>query len=270
MRFASLYADAVLAIVRRDMAIFLSYRMRLISQVFTTVFSLTLFYYLSRIISVEAFPSPDAYFGFVVVGLAIIGVLTPAFQNSAASIRQELVAGTFERLVVSPFGARAGVLSLLVFPFLLALVFGALSIVISAAAFGVQIQWSTAALAPPVAVLGALSFVPFGLAIAAATLVFKQAAGLSSFFLAGITLVAGLYFPVSVLPGWIQWMSSVQPFTPAVSLLRHLLLGTPMDEGVVIALFKLAAFTTALGALSLWLVGQALEVSRKRATIVEY
>jgi ABC-2 type transport system permease protein len=270
MRVARQYTDAAVAIVRRDAAIFLSYRMRLFSQLATSLFSLTLFYYLSRIISVEAFSSPDAYFGFVVVGLAIIGVLTPAFQNSAASIRQELVAGTFERMVVSPFGAVAGVLSLLVFPFLMALVLGTFSIVIAALLFGVQIHWSTAAFALPVAVLGTLSFVPFGLAIAAATLVFKQAAGLSGFFLAGITLVAGFYFPISVLPSWIQWVSDVQPFTPAVSLLRHLLLGLPMDETVPVALFKLAAFATVLGALSLWLVQRALEISRKQATIVEY
>jgi ABC-2 type transport system permease protein len=267
---ATSYIDAALAIVRRDAAIFLSYRMRLISQLFTTVFSLTLFYYLSRIISVEAFASPDAYFGFVVVGLAIISVLTPAFQNSAASIRQELIAGTFERMVVSPFGALAGVLSLLIFPFLMALFLGTLSIVISATIFGVNIHWGTAAFAPPVAILGALSFLPFGLAIAAATLVFKQAAGLSGFFLAGITLVAGLYFPITVLPDWIQWVSEVQPFTSAVSLLRHLLLGTPMDEAVIAALLRLTGFAVLLGAVSLWLVKKAIETSRKNATIVEY
>lgn len=264
------YLDAAVGVVRRDTAVFLSYRMRVFSQLATTVFSLTLFYYLSRIISVQAFSSPDAYFGFVVVGLAIIGVLTPAFQNSAASIRQELVAGTFERMVVSPFGALAGVLSLLLFPFLMALVFGTLSIVISVAVFGVQIHWATAPLALPVAVLGALSFVPFGLAIAAATLVFKQAAGLAGFFLAGITLVAGLYFPITILPGWIQWVSEAQPFTPAVALLRHLLLATPMDETVLVALLRLAGFATLLGAVSLWLVKRALEISRRQATIVEY
>lgn len=264
------YLEGAAGVLRRDAVVFISYRFRLVSQLFTVIFSLTLFYYLSRIISVEAFPSPNAYFGYVVVGIAILGVLTSAFQTSAMSVRQELVAGTFERMVVSPFGAVAGVVSLLLFPFLLALALGTVSILLAAFVFGVKIQWDTAGLALPVAVLGALSFVPFGLAISAAALVFKQAAGLTAFLLAGITLVAGLYFPVSLLPDWIQWASSVQPFTPAVGVLRHLLLGTPMDESVGLALGKLAAFAIVLGPLSLWLVKRAVQTSRRHATITEY
>jgi ABC-2 type transport system permease protein len=264
------YLEGAAGVVRRDATIFLSYRFRLISQLFTVVFSLTLFYYLSRIVSVEAFPSPDAYFGFVVVGIAILGVLTSAFQTSAMSVRQELVAGTFERMVVSPFGALAGIVSLLIFPFLLALTLGTISILVAALIYGVEIQWGTAGLALPVAVLGALSFVPFGLAISAAALIFKQAAGLTAFLLAGITLVAGLYFPIALLPGWIQWASSVQPFTPAVGLLRNLLLGTPMEESSGLALSKLFAFAIVLLPISLWLVNKAVQTSRRHATIIEY
>jgi ABC-2 type transport system permease protein len=264
------YLEGAAGVLHRDATIFISYRFRLVSQLFTVVFSITLFYYLSRIISVEAFPSPNAYFGYVVVGIAILGVLTSAFQTSAMSVRQELVAGTFERMVVSPFGAIAGVISLLLFPFLLAMALGTASILIATIFFGVELHWETAALALPVAVLGTLSFVPFGLAISAAALVFKQAAGLTAFLLAGITLVAGLYFPVSLLPGWIQWASSVQPFTPAVGLLRNLLLGTPMEESVGLALGKLVAFAVILGPIALWLVSKAVQTSRRHATIIEY
>lgn len=270
MSTARLYLEAAIAVVRRDATIFATYRLRPVSQVFTVIFSLTLFYYLSRIISVDAFASPNDYFGFVVVGIAILGILTSAFQSSATSIRQELVAGTFERMVVSPFGAVAGILSLLLFPFLLSMTLGTASILLAVAVFGVDLQLETAFIAIPVAVLGALSFLPFGLMIAAGTLVFKQAAGLTSFLLAGITLFAGLYFPVSLLPAWIEWVSSVQPFTPAVSLLRHLLLGTPMDESVVHALGVLVGFATVFGSLSLWLVRRAVDTSRRHATIVEY
>jgi ABC-2 type transport system permease protein len=264
------YLEGVLGVIHRDATIFISYRFRLVSQLFTVVFSLTLFYYLSRIISVEAFPSPNAYYGFVVVGIAVLGVLTSAFQTSAMSVRQELVAGTFERMVVSPFGALAGVVSLLIFPFLLALTLGTTSILLAALIFGVEIHWETAGLALPVVVLGTLSFIPFGLAISAAALVFKQAAGLTAFLLAGITLVAGLYFPVTLLPSWIQWASSVQPFSPAVGLLRNLLLGTPMEESAGLALGKIAAFAIILGPISLWLVSKAVQTSRRHATIIEY
>ena len=58
---------------------------------------------------------------------------------------------------------------------------------------------------------------------------FKRAPGIG-FLLAGIALVSGLYFPVDLLPSWMRWLSEVQPFTPAVNLLRHVLVGLPMPD----------------------------------------
>ena len=63
------------AVLRRDWVVYVSYRSRLVSQLLTSVFSLTLFYYVSRLVHVEGFPSPGAYFGFVIVGIALISVL---------------------------------------------------------------------------------------------------------------------------------------------------------------------------------------------------
>ena len=60
--------------------------------------------------------------------------------------------------------------------------------------------------------------------------------------MAGITLIAGFYFPVSLLPGWIQWASDVQPFTPAVDLLRHLLIGIDLEGSAWLAVARLAGF----------------------------
>ena len=106
---------------------------------------------------------------------------------------------------------------------------GLLMLVFAAAVFGLPVEWSTAPLALPAFVLGALAFAPFGVLLVAAVVVWKQATG-AAWIMAGITLLAGFYFPVALLPDWIEWTSDVQPFTPAVDLLRHLLIGIPLEE----------------------------------------
>ena len=40
-------------------------------------------------------------------------------------------------------------------------------------------------------------------------------------------------------PAWTRWLSEVQPFTPAVDLLRNLLVHTPLRDGVLVDLLKL-------------------------------
>ena len=47
----------------------------------------------------------------------------------------------------------------------------------------------------------------------------------SGHVITAIGLIAGFYFPVSLLPDWIRWTSNVQPFTPSVDLIRHCLAG---------------------------------------------
>ena len=44
---------AFVAVLRRDLHVYLSYRTRLVSQVLTALFSLTLFYYVSQLVHVE-------------------------------------------------------------------------------------------------------------------------------------------------------------------------------------------------------------------------
>ena len=270
MRAAVTYADAALAVMTRDFRLATSYRMSFATRIVGSFFSLTLFYYLSRLVRVETFASPDAYYAFVVVGLVILQVLHSGLLTPPGGLRQELVTGTFERLVVSPFGAVGGVFAMLLFPLAYALVAGFVMLAFAALVFGMPVEWSTAPLAVPAALLGALAFAPFGVLIAASVMVMKQALAGTAFILAGISLIGGLYFPVALLPDWIEWTAHVQPFTPAVDLLRHLLVGYDTIDPVWLAVSKLVGFTAVLLPISLWALTAALRHSRRRGTVTEY
>jgi ABC-2 type transport system permease protein len=263
-------ASAAGAICKRDFLIFASYRTRFFTAFFTTVVSLVLFYYVSRLVTSPRFGSPDEYYAFVVVGVVIFGVLTSTLSTPVATLRAEMQAGTFERMVVSPFGAVRSIASLLIFPLLLAMVLGLLSLAFAAIVFGLDVRWSTAGAAVPLAALGAFAFAPFGIAMTAAVVLFKQTNAGATFVMAGVTLLAGVYFPVALLPDWIEWASEVQPFTPAVDLLRNTLVGTPPTHPLWADLLKLVGFAAVLLPLSLLLLRSAVDRSRRRGTIIEF
>jgi ABC-2 type transport system permease protein len=263
-------ADAAVAICKRDFLIFASYRTRFFTSFFTTAVSLTLFYYVSRLVTAKAFGSPDSYYAFVVVGVVIFGVLTSTLSTPVATLRAEMQAGTFERMVVSPFGAVRSIASLLIFPVLLAVVFGLLSMAFAGVAFGLDLRWSTAPAAIPLAFLGAIAFAPFGLLMTSAVVLFKQTNAGATFVMAGVTLLAGVYFPVTLLPDWIEWLSKVQPFTPAVDLLRNALVGTPLPDALWLDLVKLVGFAVVLTPLALLTLRAAVNASRRRGTIIEF
>ncbi len=268
MSVARCYLDAALGIVRRDFTILLTYRMQVVTQFFAPLFSLVIFYYIAKLVQVGSFVTAADYFGFVVVGLVIAQVLQSAMTGPAL-FRQELVAGTFERMLLSPFGAVAGIVSMLVFPLLNACVMATVTLLIAATVFGMQVQWPDALLALPVGIAGAIAFCAIALFFLSATVLFKQNAG-TTWVTAAITVVSGVYFPVALLPGWISWAADVQPFTATVDLLRHLLVGTPLKESPALLAVQLAAFIAVLAPLGLLALSRAVEASRRRGTVIEY
>jgi ABC-2 type transport system permease protein len=263
------YGSAGLAVLERDLRVFMTYRSRVVGQLLAVLITITLFYYVSRLVNVERFPSPDDYFAFAVVGIVILRSLLSSYSTFGANLRQELVAGTFERMATSPVGATVGIIALTLFPFTLSLITGALTIVLAAALFGVPLAWSTLPLAPLMAIVAVLAFAPFALLIGALGIAFKQTVGAAMFVIL-ITFVSGAVFPVDLLPGWIQWAADVQPFTPAVDVLRHLIIGTPLEEPLGSALLKIVGFVVVLFPLSVLAINRAIEYGRRRATLIEY
>lgn len=266
----STYAAAAFAVVKRDFLLMSSYRFRFVTQTLSAFFGLTLFYYISRLVDVGGSISTDDYYAFAVTGLMTLQVITSTLATPSLTLRQELVAGTFERFAISPFGAAAGIVSMMLFPFFYTLLIVVLMLAFAGIVFGLALQWSTAALSIPLGGLAGLAFAPFGVLIIAGVLLAKQASIGTNWVIAGVSLIGGLYFPVTLLPGWIQWASEVQPFTPAVDLMRHVLLGMPMPEPAWLAVLKLVLFAVVLLPVSVWALHRSVKIGTRRGTIIEY
>jgi ABC-2 type transport system permease protein len=264
-----LWLDAVAGIVRRDAILYMSYRTQVLTQTLGLVFNLTLFYYISRLVTVGSFGPKTDYFAFVVIGLVIVQVTLTTLGLTPSTVRQELVAGTMERFLVSPFGVINGIIGMMVFPLLEAFATGAVMLILAAVIFGLPLA-ATAPLALPVGVLASFAFVPFALLLVSLVLAIKQASTGAQFISSGIGIVGGLYFPTSLLPGWISWTSYVQPFTPATDLLRHLLVGTALKDSAWIDLAKVAAFGGLLFPIALLVLRRAVTYGQRRGTIIEY
>lgn len=259
---------AARAILDRDVRMYMSFRTALGTQALALVFTLALFYFVSRLVAVERVGSADEYFSYVAIGLVIVSVLHSGL-TLADAVRTELVAGTFERLLVSPFGPVLATVSMTLFPMVRALLMAVWTLAVAAIVFGLELDWATAPLAIPLALLCALAFGAIALGAAAAVVAFKRAPGIG-FVVAGIALVSGVYFPIDLLPGWIRWLSEVQPFTPAVSLLRNVLVGIPMPDPAWESVLKLALFTLVSVPVAAWAIGRAVELAHRRGTLLEY
>jgi ABC-2 type transport system permease protein len=268
MTLVSLYLDAIFATMRRDAAIFVSYRFRFATQILGMLFSLTTFYYIAKLVRPDAVGTRGHYYAYVVVGIVIVSVLTAAL-TTAQIVRTELMQGNFERMLTSPLGPVGGVIAVAMFPIAYAMLFAGLMLCLAVGIFAVPLHVAGIPVALVVSGLGAIAFASIGFLFVASLLAFKSAAG-TTWVVAGLGLLGGAYFPVKLFPGWIRWVSDVQPFTPAVDLLRHLLVGTPSLQPVWLELLKLGGFALVLMPASAAILWLAVGLARRRGTIMEY
>jgi len=262
------YAGTVAATVKRDAAVFLSYRTRFVTQILAMLITITMFYYVSKLVRPGVVGPDGKYFAYVVVGIVALAVLTAAL-NTAQLIRMELLAGTFERIVISPIGPVGGVVALMAFPVLYAIGLAGVMLIVAASVFGFPIHLAGVPAALVVSAVAASAFTCIGILFAAGVLAFKAAMS-PTWVIAAFSILGGIYFPLRLIPGWIRWFSDVQPFTPAVDLLRHLLLGTPAVQPVEAEMLKLLGFTVLLMPVAVMVLTLAVSTSRRRGTLIEY
>jgi ABC-2 type transport system permease protein len=261
---------AFCGIVLRDLRILLSYRFRWITILLGPAVFVVLFYYVSRLVVVPSVGSSDGYFSFVITGMAGLAVLTATVSEASNAIRNEQIAGTLERLATSAFGPLRACIAMLAYPVLQAIVVAIVTVLLAIVIGDLRPSVGELLLAVPALMLVALAFAPLGLFAVALTFVLRQTTTGVTVLITLFSVVAGVYFPVSLLPDWIEWTSDLQPFTPAVGILRHLLSTAPLKGSFWGDALRLAAFTVVLMPLSFLALRAALARARRRGTMTEY
>lgn len=261
------------AFVRRDWAIDFSYRAPFILRLFSLLFTLTLFYYLGRVIDDAAFDEAQGfdsgYFGYVAVGLAMFTVIQTSLISFSRKLREEQTTGTFEALMTTPASPSVIILSSAAYEILRATIDGLLILVAAIAIFGLALDTSAGGIAVALlTLLAALGlFASLGVTVAALTVLFKRTTALLGMIMAALALLSGVYFPVDVLPGAIAAIADLIPFTWALDVLRAALLGGEVDAARLLGLIASVVF---LLPASLFLFGRALRRAKRTGTLAEY
>jgi len=254
------------AFLVRDFRINISYRSAFALQTLATVFQLSLFFFLSRVINHSSFDNQDlsgGYFAYAAVGLLVLTMVQASMGSFSLKLNEEQTTGTFEALMASPTSAWLIVLASAGYELVRAVISGAILIVVAVTVFGLRFDLGPGSLAVAVvALIGCLGlFAALGIAVAALTVIVKRTIGLLGLMFAGIALLAGVYFPLSVLPDPLEWVAKALPVTWGLDVLRASLLGGNVDPAQLAGLFASAALL-----LPVALCGFTLAVRRARQT----
>jgi ABC-2 type transport system permease protein len=264
----------LLAFLRRDWKITLSYRLGFVSQLFQSVITLFFLYFLGRLVGARAGLArtgslDHGYFPFAVLGVALLGVVNTELGSVSGQIRADQTTGTLEALLVMPPPPWLTIAGSVAFQLAYAALTAVVTVLIGVLGFGMRFDTSGPGVAA--AVLGfAISLVLFGAlgaGLASVVIVFKRGAPLAGGVGTAFSLLGGVYYPLGLLHGPLRWLGDALPFTWALDVIRAGLLEHQV-RGAEIA--RLAGVTALLAPLSLRILTLAVARSRRAGTLGQY
>jgi len=261
------------AFLRRDWVTARSYRFAFAFLAVNSLLQLSLFFFLSRLVDnadVGANPEvSDGYFPFVIVGLALMELVNVGLTSFARKLRRDQMTGTLEAMLVTPAPQAFVIVASTAFDYIRAAGVGLLVLVLGIVVFGLDLSLDAESVGILAIALPStlLFFAGVGVALAAATMVVKQAEALVGLTATTLALFGGVYFPISVLPGVLETLAMASPLTWALDALRAALLGGDIAPAELILLPLVGMLAVPL---SLVAFRAALDHARRAGSLAQY
>jgi ABC-2 type transport system permease protein len=224
----------IAAFVDRDIRLALSNPSTLVTPFISAIIAVAGFAYLARIVNPHA--PLDAggrhidYFSYVALNFAFMSLLNVSLQSIPAALRRDQLAGTLESMIASPTSLITMVAGSAAWPIFFACLRVAVCI-LCAVFFGLRLEHVNLPLLAQFVLLGMTCTAAIGVIASAGVIAFKQSPPSTLFVGSAATLLAGVMFPVSLLPRPLQLVSWTLPLTHTLHGVRAAMSGAPFAAG---------------------------------------
>jgi ABC-2 type transport system permease protein len=265
----------VAAFVVRDFLWDLSYPLSFFWRGGSIFFNLITFYFLGYLVAgstaghLSAY-GDGSYFPFVLVGLALAGFQGVALTSVSFAIQYGMYTGTLEAMLVTPTSLSTIVFASVLYQFVSALLSILLYVVFGAVLFNFSLFQANLGAAAVMLCLTLLAHLPLGIFSASFLLIFKRGDPITSLVGHLSALLAGVYFPLTVLPGWLQTVSFFLPFTHALEGLRQAVLNGRGLLELSTQVAVLSIFAAILLPASLTVFSYAIQQAKRLGTLSQF
>lgn len=209
------------------------------------------------------------YFGFVVIGIAATYILMAACSVLPSVLSGSIGSGTFESFLVTRTPLPVLLAGLAAYPLVQAVLRASL-VVAGAVVLGVRIDPTALPAVAVILVLLIGAYASIGLVAAALVLVFRTSGPLITAVVAGSSLLGGVYYSTTAIPGWLQSIAGFVPLTYALRATRRLLLAGAPLEAVATDVGTLALIAGVGLTLGSAIFAAALRHSRRAGTLSQH
>lgn len=164
---------------------------------------------------------------YLLIGSLVWGYLSMVFHSISETVSWERWEGTIEYTFMAPISRVTHMLGQTIFSVAYGLLFSCVIFLVVVLFFRLDLAGANLLGALAALAAGSVSFIGFGIMAAVLPLLYpERGAQMTHVMEAILLLVSGVYYPVTVLPGWMQALARISPATYALNAMRASLLGS--------------------------------------------
>lgn len=260
------------AFLKRDVLINASYKSVFIFDFISIAFSVFTFFFLAKLFADKAggylVSYGGDYFSFVLIGIAFSGYLTAAMGSFTQAISEEQANGTLEAILLSPTKISTVLICGSIWNFIFTSLRVIVYLLLGRLFFGLNLTNINLASSIIILILTIISFSGLGIMSCAFVLVLKRGDPINWLFNGLSRFFSGVYFPVAILPLWMQKLSLLLPLTYSLEAMRKsLILGSSIKE-LMPQILALSIYTMLFLPLSILSFKAAIKKAKKDGSLI--
>ncbi len=262
------------AFLVRDFFTETSYRLSFLVSIGGIFFSAFIFFFLSELVGDSAQDALAAYggdyFAFVLIGVAFGSYFGVGLTGFARALRQAQTTGTLEAMLMTPTPVSLIIVGSAVWSYLFTTFRVLVYLSIGTLLLGVSLGGANYAAAIVTLLLSILSFASIGIITAGVIMVIKRGDPITGLLGNLANLIGGVFYPIEILPGWLQAIAKLLPITYALRAMRLSLIGGASWAELAPDLLALVIFCLLLFPLSLIIFRFAVNRARADGSLTHY
>ncbi|HZD09796.1 MAG TPA: ABC transporter permease [Candidatus Binatia bacterium] len=261
------------AFLLRDFRTEISYRFSFLLSMAGIVFTAVTYFFVARLLGESVRPLLEPYggdyFAFALIGVAFASYFTLGLSGFARALRLAQTTGTLEAMLMSPAPVSAIILGSASWSYVFT-TFRVVVYLLLGMAMGMELGNANYGGAAVTLLLAVSTFAALGIIAASIIMVTKRGDPVTALFGGFATLVGGVFYPVEIMPGWLQGIANLLPITYALHAMRLALLQGASWRELQSDLLALIAFAVVLFPLSLLVFRYAVERARREGSLAHY
>lgn len=210
------------------------------------------------------------YFSYVLLSQAFYGYVGVGLGSFASQIVTEQRQGTLEAIFLTPTGVPIILFSMALWNLLLASLDVVIYVVLGVFLFKIDFSQINIISSLVILILTIFSFSGLGILSASFILVFKRGNPVDWITSSLEGLVSGVYFPLTILPGWIQGLAKFFPITHSIRAIELAVYKNYSLSQLKVEIGFLFLFSVLLIPLSLTVFSHSLKKAKSYGNLSQY